>query len=205
MTSPPSPKSPTRTYSACTSATDASQKLVGFGASGSPATTSIRRSSIAAGVPSTCCASAARFHCSPDQLHRRLPLLQTLALPLPAIRPRPKAQPPHRPRALAGSARAGSHRGVRPRPDSQRRVPSDRQRPRCAQHPLARRAARPLLQSVRGHHRPVHRCARPPGDPLDQIDEVHRVHLPKAATARLDEFVGPKSVAVPWTNVHYTA
>lgn len=27
----------------------------------------------------------------------------------------------------------------------------------------------------------------------------------KAATARLDEFVGPKSVAVPWTNVHYTA
>ena len=27
----------------------------------------------------------------------------------------------------------------------------------------------------------------------------------KAATARLDEFIGPKSVAVPWTNVHYTA
>ena len=25
----------------------------------------------------------------------------------------------------------------------------------------------------------------------------------KAATARLDEFIGPKSVAVPWTNVHY--
>jgi LAGLIDADG-like domain len=27
----------------------------------------------------------------------------------------------------------------------------------------------------------------------------------KAATARLDEFVGPKSVAVPWEHVHYTA
>ncbi|WP_246240866.1 helix-turn-helix domain-containing protein [Mycolicibacterium madagascariense] len=27
----------------------------------------------------------------------------------------------------------------------------------------------------------------------------------KAATARLDKFIGPKSVAVPWTNVHYTA
>ena len=27
----------------------------------------------------------------------------------------------------------------------------------------------------------------------------------KAATARMDEFIGPKSVAVPWTNVHYTA
>jgi hypothetical protein len=27
----------------------------------------------------------------------------------------------------------------------------------------------------------------------------------KAATTRLDEFIGPKSVAVPWTNVHYTA
>jgi hypothetical protein len=27
----------------------------------------------------------------------------------------------------------------------------------------------------------------------------------KADTARLDEFIGPKSVAVPWTNVHYTA
>ena len=27
----------------------------------------------------------------------------------------------------------------------------------------------------------------------------------KAATARLDEFIGPKSVAVPWTDVHYTA
>ena len=27
----------------------------------------------------------------------------------------------------------------------------------------------------------------------------------KAATARLDEFIGLKSVAVPWTNVHYTA
>ena len=27
----------------------------------------------------------------------------------------------------------------------------------------------------------------------------------KAATARLDTFVGPKNLAVPWTNVHYTA
>ena len=27
----------------------------------------------------------------------------------------------------------------------------------------------------------------------------------KAATARPDEFIGPTSVAVPWTNVHYTA
>ena len=27
----------------------------------------------------------------------------------------------------------------------------------------------------------------------------------KADTARLDEFIGPKAVAVPWTNVHYTA
>ncbi|WP_293237851.1 hypothetical protein [Mycolicibacterium sp.] len=27
----------------------------------------------------------------------------------------------------------------------------------------------------------------------------------KADTARLDEFIGPKSVAVPWTNVHYTS
>lgn len=27
----------------------------------------------------------------------------------------------------------------------------------------------------------------------------------KAATARLDEFVGPKAVAVPWSRVHYTA
>jgi hypothetical protein len=27
----------------------------------------------------------------------------------------------------------------------------------------------------------------------------------KADTARLDEFVGPKARAVPWTNVHYTA
>ncbi|MGV0746041.1 helix-turn-helix domain-containing protein [Mycolicibacterium sp. XJ870] len=27
----------------------------------------------------------------------------------------------------------------------------------------------------------------------------------KAATARLDTFVGPKDLAVPWTNVHYTA
>ena len=27
----------------------------------------------------------------------------------------------------------------------------------------------------------------------------------KADTARMDEFIGPKSVAVPWTNVHYTA
>jgi hypothetical protein len=27
----------------------------------------------------------------------------------------------------------------------------------------------------------------------------------KADTARLDEFVGPKDRAVPWTNVHYTA
>ena len=27
----------------------------------------------------------------------------------------------------------------------------------------------------------------------------------KAATARLDTFVGPKHLAVPWTNVHYTA
>lgn len=25
------------------------------------------------------------------------------------------------------------------------------------------------------------------------------------ATARMDEFIGPKAVAVPWTNVHYTA
>jgi hypothetical protein len=27
----------------------------------------------------------------------------------------------------------------------------------------------------------------------------------KAATARMDEFIGPKAIAVPWTNVHYTA
>lgn len=27
----------------------------------------------------------------------------------------------------------------------------------------------------------------------------------KAATARLDEFVGPKDQAVPWNRVHYTA
>lgn len=27
----------------------------------------------------------------------------------------------------------------------------------------------------------------------------------KADTARLDEFIGPKAIAVPWTNVHYTA
>jgi len=27
----------------------------------------------------------------------------------------------------------------------------------------------------------------------------------RAVIARLDEFIGPKSVAVPWTNVHYTA
>ena len=27
----------------------------------------------------------------------------------------------------------------------------------------------------------------------------------KAAAARLDEFIGPKAIAVPWTNVHYTA
>jgi hypothetical protein len=27
----------------------------------------------------------------------------------------------------------------------------------------------------------------------------------KTDTARLDEFVGPKHRAVPWTNVHYTA
>ncbi|WP_235892610.1 hypothetical protein [Mycolicibacterium hodleri] len=27
----------------------------------------------------------------------------------------------------------------------------------------------------------------------------------KADTARLDEFIGPKSIAVPWTNVHYTS
>lgn len=27
----------------------------------------------------------------------------------------------------------------------------------------------------------------------------------KADTARLDTFIGPKSIAVPWTDVHYTA
>ena len=27
----------------------------------------------------------------------------------------------------------------------------------------------------------------------------------KADTALLDEFIGPKAAAVPWTNVHYTA
>jgi hypothetical protein len=27
----------------------------------------------------------------------------------------------------------------------------------------------------------------------------------KAATARLEEFIGPKIVAVPWNDVHYTA
>ena len=27
----------------------------------------------------------------------------------------------------------------------------------------------------------------------------------KAATARLDQFVGPKAIAVPWKGVHYTA
>jgi hypothetical protein len=27
----------------------------------------------------------------------------------------------------------------------------------------------------------------------------------KAATARMDEFIGPKAIAVPWSNVHYTA
>ena len=27
----------------------------------------------------------------------------------------------------------------------------------------------------------------------------------KADTARMDEFIGPKTIAVPWTNVHYTA
>jgi hypothetical protein len=27
----------------------------------------------------------------------------------------------------------------------------------------------------------------------------------KAATARMDEFIGPKTIAVPWTDVHYTA
>ncbi|MDT5154012.1 MAG: hypothetical protein QOI01_5745 [Mycobacterium sp.] len=26
-----------------------------------------------------------------------------------------------------------------------------------------------------------------------------------AATARMDEFIGPKAIAVPWSNVHYTA
>jgi hypothetical protein len=27
----------------------------------------------------------------------------------------------------------------------------------------------------------------------------------RTATARMDEFIGPKAIAVPWTNVHYTA
>ena len=27
----------------------------------------------------------------------------------------------------------------------------------------------------------------------------------KAAIARMDEFIGPKTIAVPWTDVHYTA
>ena len=27
----------------------------------------------------------------------------------------------------------------------------------------------------------------------------------KAATVRMDEFIGPKAIAVPWSNVHYTA
>jgi len=31
------------------------------------------------------------------------------------------------------------------------------------------------------------------------------VAVGRAVTARLDEFIGPKSLAVPWTNVHYTA
>jgi hypothetical protein len=33
------------------------------------------------------------------------------------------------------------------------------------------------------------------------IDSIDR----KAATARMDEFIGPKAIAVPWSNVHYTA
>lgn len=39
----------------------------------------------------------------------------------------------------------------------------------------------------------------------EEFDRVHRLHLPKAATARMDEFIGPEAIAVPWTNVHYTA
>jgi hypothetical protein len=48
---------------------------------------------------------------------------------------------------------------------------------------------------------------------MRSADECHAVRSTKyivsiyrkAATARTDEFIGPKSVAVPWTNVHYTA
>jgi hypothetical protein len=47
---------------------------------------------------------------------------------------------------------------------------------------------------------------------LDRLDipwtrsDGHTVSIyRKAATARMDEFIGPKAIAVPWNDVHYTA
>ena len=137
----------------------------------------------------------------PDRLRRSIAILQALAVPVSPARAGQEAQPTDPPGAMAASPRRPGHRGVHPRPDPQRRLPRRRQRPRRRQHPL------PLLEPVRRHPRPVHAqhsttSASPGPSRAGTSIAVYR----KAATARLDEFVGPKEHgAVPLKDVHYTA
>ena len=61
------------------------------------------------------------------------------------------------------------------------------------------------LRDRAGHEVPGDHRTMPRGNRHADAQSVRKCHATAAATARLDEFVGPKDRAVPLNGVHYTA
>ena len=107
------------------------------------------------------------------------PFVQTLAMPVPQHGPG-QASPADQAGTLAAGARESGDRGLRPRPDPQRRLPRHRRRPRRQEHPV------PLHQPLRRHPRTVHRRPRSPRHPVDAstmyVVSVYRKAPPRGST-----------------------
>ncbi len=126
-------------------------------------------------------------------------VFESLALSVASTRTRSQAPQTHRVGSLAAGHRRPRDRGIRPGADSQRRVPSRRERSRG--------------HSVRYHF--SNRSEDIIGLFTAALDllgitwtrsDDHTVSIyRKEATAMLDEFVRPKDSAVPLYGVHYAA
>ena len=167
-----------------------------------PATRSTRRSSLAAARRSTCSCPAARSdHAAPDRMRRTSRLYSKH---WPCLFPQHGPGRKHNRRialepwqqALVDQATEEFVCGLI-HSDGCRVVANDRG-VRSIRYHFSNRSEDIIGLFTAALDQPRH--------PLDAVDQVHRLHLPqRPPRPAWTSSSGPRTVAVPWTNVHYTA